>query len=81
MTPARRPYLPFKIQAERVKKQHGCAWVTDTTAPTLEAAIDDATRLHEAFGRRVRVVDQEHVIFFRLPPIPKPAGRPRKPRV
>jgi hypothetical protein len=67
------PAPPFKVQAERLKKQHGTGWVTDAVELTLPSAIETATNLMVQFDRRVRVVDQEHRICWR-PPAPTGAG-------
>lgn len=52
-------------------------WVTDRTAPNIEEALRVAHQLHDLFGRRVRVIDQEEVVHFKKPILK--SGDPKRP--
>lgn len=57
---------PYWVQAYRTG-QH-TQWFTDSRHDTVEAAIAAAHTLHDQWGRKVRVIDQEERVHLRLPP-------------
>jgi hypothetical protein len=70
--PTPKPAPPFMVQAERTTKQHTGNWCSDRVLDNLEYAMDDARKLHEDYGRKVRVIDQNEHVWLRLPaPAPR----------
>ncbi len=65
--------LPFKVQCLRERKQHNTAYVTDSTHAAFSDAVAAGTKLFTQYDRTVRIVDQNHVEFARIPPR-KPSG-------
>lgn len=57
---------PFFVQAHRPASDE--VWRTDKRYGTKEEAIEAAMRLHEDWGRTVRVVDEDERLLFRYPP-------------
>ena len=55
---------PYWVQAYR-KGQHE-QWFTDSRHETVERAIESARTLAIEYSRRVRVIDQEERVHFRL---------------
>jgi len=62
--------VTYYVQAHRKGQQQ--VWFTDSKGQNLTAAIAAATRLHLEWDRKVRVVDDDEVVYLRLPPRKKP---------
>jgi hypothetical protein len=58
-------YPPYLVQAHRPGQF--TTWFTDSRHESLPDALEAAKELHYAWNRKVRVIDQNERVHFRLP--------------